>query len=125
MSQLRGRVLVVDDEPQVAGMLNDVLTALGYDVLTAGTGADALRLVPGFRPDVVLLDLTLPGIPGEAVFDCLHAADAHLPVVMLTGNADSERASSVLARGAFDYIAKPFKLDRLRLVVKAALAFRT
>jgi CheY-like chemotaxis protein len=57
-------------------MLNNVLTTLGYVVLVAETGADALRIVPGFRPDVVLLDMSLPGIPGEIVLDCLHAADA-------------------------------------------------
>jgi DNA-binding response OmpR family regulator len=124
MSSSRRRVLVVDDEPQIAAMLNHVLTTLGYVVLVAETGADALRIVPGFCPDVVLLDMALPGIPGEIVLDCLHAADARLPVVMLTGNQDPELTRYVLARGAFDYIAKPFSLARLREVLEAALVYR-
>jgi DNA-binding response OmpR family regulator len=119
-----GRVLVVDDEPQVAAMLNDVLTTLGYAVQVAETGADALCAVPEFKPDVVLLDMALPGIPGEIVLDRLHTADARLPVVMLTGNQDPELARYVLARGAFDYVAKPFSLVRLREVLEAAFAYR-
>src|SRR5262245_50060528 len=124
MPSSRHRVLVVDDEPQIAAMLNDVLTTLGYAVQVAGTGPDALRAVPEFWPDVVLLDMALPGIPGELVLDCLHASDAHLPIIMMTGNSDPELARTVVARGAFDCIAKPFNLTRLRLVVKAALAFQ-
>jgi DNA-binding NtrC family response regulator len=119
-----GRVLVIDDEPQIASMLNDILTTLGYTVQVAETGANALRIVTEFRPEAVLLDIALPGIPDEIVLDCLHAADAHLPVIMLTGNQDPELARYVLARGAFDYIAKPFSLARLRKVLEAAVASR-
>jgi DNA-binding response OmpR family regulator len=125
MPTSRRRVLVVEDEPQVAAMLNDVLTTLGYAVQLAETGADALQAVPEFKPDVVLLDMALPGIPGEIVLDRLHTSDAHLPVIMLTGNQDPELARYVLERGAFDYIAKPFSLVRLREVLEAALVFRT
>jgi DNA-binding NtrC family response regulator len=124
MSPREGRVLVVDDEPQVAAMLNDALTSRGYTVQVAETGVDALRLVPEFCPDVVLLDLALPGIRGEIVLDRLHAADAGLPIVMLTGNQDLELARQTLVRGAFDYIAKPFPLTRLYKTLDAALAPR-
>jgi DNA-binding response OmpR family regulator len=102
-----GRVLVVDDEPQVAEMLNNVLRTLGYTVRLAETGADALRIITEFKLDVVLLDMALPGIPGEIVLDCVHAADSQLPVIMLTGNVDPGLERYVIARGAFDYIAKP------------------
>jgi two-component system OmpR family response regulator len=57
----------------------------GYAVEVVGTGLDALRVAPGFRPDVVLLDLALPVIPGELVLDCLHAGDARLPIVVISG----------------------------------------
>jgi DNA-binding NtrC family response regulator len=125
MPSSRHRVLVVDDEPQVAAMLNDVLTALGYTVQLAGTGPDAIQVVPAFRPDVVLLDMTLPGIPGELVLDCLRASDPHLPIIMMTGTGDPDLPRTVQARGAYDFIVKPFNMTRLRLVVKAALAFRS
>ena len=117
------RVLVVDDEPQVAAMLTDVLTALGYTVQVAGTGPDAIRAVPEFWPDVVLLDMVLPGIPGELVLDCLRASDPYLPIIMMTRGGDPDLPRTVRARGAYDFIAKPFDIARLRLVVKAALAF--
>jgi DNA-binding NtrC family response regulator len=124
MQPSRRRVLVVDDEPPVAAVLKFFLTAWGYTVEVAGTGPDAIRVVPGFVPDVVLLDMALPGIPGELVLDCLHAADAHLPIIIMTGNGDPELPRTVRARGAYDFIAKPFDMTRLRLVVKAALAFQ-
>ena len=117
------RVLVVDDEPQVAALLNDVLAALGYTVQVAGTGPDAIRAVPEFWPDVVLLDMALPGIPGELVLDCLRASDPHLAIIMMTKGGDPDLPRTVRARGAYDFIAKPFDMTRLSLVVKAALAF--
>jgi DNA-binding NtrC family response regulator len=119
-----GRVLIVDDEPLVAEMLQAVVTALGYTARTAATGPDALRMLEEFSPDVVLLDMALPDVPGEIVLDSLHATHPRLPVVMLTGNTDTELARSTLARGAFDYIAKPFKLERLRQVLEAAVPYR-
>jgi two-component system OmpR family response regulator len=124
MPSPRRRVLVVEDEPQVAAMLNDVLTTWGYAVQVAGTGPDAISIVPEFSPDVVLLDMALPGIAGELVLDCLRASDPHVPIIMMTGGRDPDIADSVKARGAYDFIAKPFNMTRLRLVVKAALAFQ-
>src|SRR5215475_4887120 len=99
MPSSRRRVLVVDDEPQVAAMLNDVLTTLGYAVRVAGTGRDGISLVPEFRPDVVLLDLGLPDLPGDLVLECLRASDPHIPVVMVTANTDPALARYTLARG--------------------------
>jgi DNA-binding NtrC family response regulator len=118
------RILVVDDDPQIAAMLNDVLMTWGYAVQVAGTGPDAIRVVPRFRPHVVLLDLAVPGIPGELVLDCLLAADPRLPIIVLTTDqGDPDLAPSVYARGAYDLIVKPLDMARLRLVVMAALAF--
>jgi DNA-binding response OmpR family regulator len=124
MPSPRRRVLVVDDEPQVAAMLNDVLTTLGYAVRVAGTGRDGISLVPEFRPDVVLLDLALPDLPGDLVLECLRASDPHIPVVMVTGNTDPALARYTLARGAFDYVEKRFVVRRLAHVLEAALAHR-
>lgn len=120
----RGRVLIVDDEPQVAAMLEAVVTALGYTARIAGTGPAALSLLPGFQPDVVLLDLGLPDMPGDVVLEQLRRTDPSLPVIMITGNNDDELARHTLTRGAFDYLGKPFKLERLGKVLEAALAHR-
>jgi two-component system, NtrC family, C4-dicarboxylate transport response regulator DctD len=124
MRSPRRRVLVVDDEPQVAAMLNDVLTALGYAVQVAGTGRDGISLVPEFGPDVVSLDLALPDLPGDLVLECLRASDPHIPVVIVTANADPALARDTLARGAFDYIEKRFVVTQLAHVLEAALAHR-
>jgi CheY-like chemotaxis protein len=116
------RVLVVDDEPRVAELLNDTLIHLGYAVRLAENGTEALEIVAAYHPHVVLLDLTLPGMPGDVVLERLRQADPHLPVIAMTGDADPERARATLAKGAVDYIAKPFDLKVLARVVAAAVA---
>jgi DNA-binding response OmpR family regulator len=120
MSNSLGRVLVVDDEPQVAAMLKEMVSYLGYSVELTPTGEDGLRAVAALQPDVVLLDISLPGMSGETVLERLRVTHPHVPVIMVTGNADLEVAQRTLDQGAFDYIAKPFDLVRLRQVLDAA-----
>lgn len=119
-----GRVLVVDDAPQVAAAVRDALVQFGYAVKVARDGSEALGLVPAFQPDVVLLDITMPVMSGLEVLDHLRRHHAEVPVVMVTANQDEGTARGTLARGAFDYIAKPFSLDRLERVVAAAVSGR-
>jgi CheY-like chemotaxis protein len=116
-----GRVLVVDDEPQVVEMLRELLAELGYTVETAGHGAAALQRVPEFKPDVVLLDLQMPGLSGLQVLEVLRRDHPGLPVVIVTGNTDADVARGTLARGAFNYLRKPFDFDVLARVVAAAV----
>jgi DNA-binding NtrC family response regulator len=118
------RVLVVEDERHVAAVLHDALIDLGYTVRLAENGAAALKIAPEYRPDVVLLDLTMPELPGDAVLDHLREMDPALPVIVVTGNTDDERALATLARGAFDYVAKPFDLEVLARILAAAVAYR-
>lgn len=124
MSLSPARVLVVEDEAEVAAVLCDALNDLGYAVALAVDGTEALRLVPLYRPDVVLLDLALPNVPGDIVLGQLRLADPNLPVIIVTGNADIELARATLARGAFDYVAKPFDLEILARILAAALVYR-
>jgi len=108
------RVLVVEDEPDVADMLQELLVDLGYEVEIAVSGQEALGLVPVYRPDAVLLDLNMPGLPGSQVLEQLLRVDPHLPVIIVTGNSDLEVARRTLQQGAFDYVSKPFDLRVLR-----------
>jgi DNA-binding NtrC family response regulator len=125
MSESLARVLVVDDEPDIAAVLRDALIDLGYAVGLAGDGEAALAIVPVYRPDVVLLDLTMPGgLPGDVVLERLRETDPTLPVIIVTGNADVERARSTLAARAFDYVAKPFDLEILARILAAAIVYR-
>jgi DNA-binding response OmpR family regulator len=116
-----GRVLVVDDEVNITSIVEEHFTSLGYHVDVAHDGAAALIQAAAVRPDVVLLDVTMPKVSGDEVLDRLHAIDPTLPIVILTGNADESLARSFLHRGALDYVAKPFQLDTLERVVATAV----
>jgi CheY-like chemotaxis protein len=119
-----GRVLVVDDEPEVCAVLRDALVDSGYIVKTAVSGREALGLMPVFQPDVVLLDVAMPGMSGVEVLDQLRREHSRVAVVMVTANQDEGTARQMLARGAFDYVPKPFDLGMLERIVGAAAARR-
>jgi two-component system, NtrC family, response regulator AtoC len=116
-----GRVLVVDDDPNIGAMLRDLLVELGYVVKNAVRGVEALHLVRVFEPDVVLLDLLMPEMSGAEVLDLLRRDHPTVPVIVVTGNDDVEVARRTLRSGAFDYVCKPFTLDVLTRVVAAAI----
>jgi DNA-binding response OmpR family regulator len=117
-----GQLLVVDDEHEITDLLQEHLRACGYAVDVAHDGLEALQLAAARRPDVVLLDITMPGPDGEAVLARLRAIDPTVAVVMLTGNDDEALARRLLRAGAFDYLPKPFQLEVLERVVAAAVA---
>jgi len=114
-------ILVVDDTSAVREVLKDYLEELDYHVDVAPDGYRALEMVDRCRPDLVLLDLSMPGLHGEDVLACLRLREPDLPVVVLSGNADVSVGRYLLARGAFDYIPKPIHFDYLEQVIAAAL----
>jgi len=116
------RLLVVDDEEHVTAIIEEYFASLGYEVEIAHDGAEALRRAAAVRPDVVLLDINMPGVTGDEALNRLHALDPTVPIVMLTGNADEELARNLLRRGAMEYVSKPFQLDMLDRVVTTAVA---
>jgi len=120
----RHRILVIDDHAAVAEVVRDVLTDLGHTVVLAATAAEALNRLVLEIPDLVLLDLGLPDVPGLDVLDRLRAQWPRVPVVILSGTEDPVLARTALARGAADYMTKPFDLERLRQVVEVVLALR-
>src|SRR5262245_4217105 len=117
-----GRVLVVDDEIEIGAVLRDALVAAGYSVVTALSGQEALGLVSSFKPDVVLLDVFMPRMSGDQVLERLRRDHPHIAVVIVSALEDEAAARALLARGAFDYIRKPFDLALLERVVIAAMA---
>jgi DNA-binding response OmpR family regulator len=112
-----GRILVVDDEPEVLAVLREYLTGRGYAVTTAQSGADAISAMGRGRPDLVLLDLNMPGIDGVEVLRHAREHDPTIGVIMVTANQDLDLARRTLKLGAFDYIAKPFDFTHLERVV--------
>jgi len=115
------RVLVVEDEPQVALLLHDALQDFGCEVRVAVDGHEAVSLVAEYRPAVVLLDLWLPGLPGESVLETLRREVPTVPISIVSGNRDADRARVLLQRGAFDYVSKPFELPILERAIAAAV----
>jgi two-component system KDP operon response regulator KdpE len=114
------RVLVVDDEPQIVRALTTNLRARGYEVDAAGTGEDALRIAADRRPDIVVLDLGLPGMDGIEVVRGLRAWTS-LPVIVLSVRDGERDKVAALDAGADDYVTKPFGMDELLARLRAAL----
>ena len=117
-----GRVLIVEDEPQVGLLVQDTLQEFGYEVRIATDSHEALELLASFQPAVVLLDLSLPGLSGEVGLKRLRREAPKVPVIIVSGNRDEEQARTLLAQGAFDYVTKPFQLLTLERAVAAAVA---
>lgn len=117
----KNKLLVVDDEHLIRWSLEQNLKKQGYEVVTAGSGEDALRLVREEQPDLVLLDIQLPGISGIDVLEKIKEHDEDIIVIMVTANSGLENAVSAMRLGAYDYISKPFNLDEMSIVVKKAL----
>lgn len=117
------RVLVVDDEPNIVLSLEFLMQQAGFEVSTAQDGETALQLVGQTPPDLLLLDISLPGISGFEVLEALRAQDAFkkLPIVMLTAHGREVEREKGLALGADDYITKPFSTRQLVEKVKALL----
>ena len=120
------RVLVVDDEPDLLELVRVNLAQAGYEVDTAQDGAAALERVGRAKPDLLVLDLMLPSIPGTEVCRRLRAdpETASLPIIMLTARADEVDRVVGLELGADDYVTKPFSPRELTLRVAAVLRRR-
>jgi two-component system, OmpR family, KDP operon response regulator KdpE len=114
------RVLVVDDEPQILRALGINLRARGYDVDLAATGEQALQLAARDHPDVVVLDLGLPGIDGLEVIEGLRGW-TRVPIIVLSVRDREEDKVAALDAGADDYVTKPFGVDELLARMRAAL----
>ncbi|HEY3710953.1 MAG TPA: response regulator transcription factor [Amycolatopsis sp.] len=114
-------VLVADDEPAVRAAVADALEVHSYRVITAGDGPGALRAVAEHEPDLVVLDVLMPGLDGLGVCRALRAAGRRVPILVLTARAAAEDRVSGLDAGADDYVVKPYHLGELLARVRALL----
>lgn len=114
------KVLVVDDEPQILRVLRPSLTASGYDVISAASGAEALQSFQAEKPDLVILDLGLPDMDGKEVLRKLRIVSA-APVIVLSARDREAEKVRALDLGADDYVEKPFGMDELLARMRSAL----
>ena len=116
-------ILVVDDEADIRELVSGLLEDEGHSVRTASNSDEALAAIRARRPSLALLDIWMQGggLDGLELLDVIKELDPDLPVVMISGHGNIETAVSALQRGAYDFIEKPFKSDRLVVVVQRAL----
>ena len=117
----KGKVLVVDDAPDTLEIIQKLLRYEGYDVIVASTGEEGVKKVEEERPDVVLMDISLPGIDGTEALRRIRIIDPYQCVIMLTAFATVENAIYALKEGAFDFLKKPFENDHLIHTVNQCL----
>jgi two-component system, OmpR family, response regulator len=116
-----GRILVVDDEPNIVDVVSMALRFQGFEVDTAATGRDALAAVERFRPQVMVLDVMLPDMEGFEVADRLGAQRGHVPIIFLTARDATEDKLRGLSIGGDDYVTKPFSLEELVARIRVIL----
>ncbi|MBY3790854.1 response regulator [Rhodococcus fascians] len=117
---MKVRALVVDDEPQIVRALRINLNVRGFEVVSAATGGEALRVAANFHPDIVILDLGLPDIDGIDVIAGLRGW-TDVPILVLSARTDSADTVEALDAGADDFVTKPFGMDELLARLRAAL----
>ena len=113
MNDRAGRVLVVDDEENITFLLDSALRHFGFEVQVAANGRDALKLVPTFAPDVVLLDVMLPDLDGFEIMRRLRNDGEKVPVLFLTARDAVDDKVRGLTLGGDDYVTKPFSLEEV------------
>ena len=109
------RVLVLDDDPDVRDVLNDFLDGVGFEVATAGSGAEGLRTVESFKPEVILCDMVMPGMSGADVVAALRRENVPIPVIIISGQ------SVTIPQDIFAFIPKPFDFQKLAHTVTTAI----
>ena len=116
-------ILIVDDEPDIRLLIDGVLQDEGYETRGAGDADAAMAAFRVRRPSLVILDVWLQGsrMDGLALLEAFHSEEPHVPVAMISGHGNIEMAVQAIQQGAYDFIEKPFKSDRLLLVVRRAL----
>lgn len=115
---LNRHILIIDDDMYIGNMVEEVLTKEGYSVSRAYSGTEALLMLSDIKPDLILLDLMLPGLSGEEVLPKI----GNIPVIVVSAKADIENKVNLLLGGAADYITKPF--DTKELLARITIRLR-
>jgi len=125
MEAFKGTILVIDDEMDTCEVMRDRLESIGYRVVTATNGTQGLEFLERHTPQLVLLDIEMPGMNGLEVLKEIRKREHDVVVVMITAHGTLERAVQAMREGAYDFIPKPFEPDHIALIVKKALERET
>ena len=120
----RGTILVIDDEPDICELFEQVLGAEGYTVLSAHNGLEGVACNTEKNPDVIILDLKMPKMDGIETLKAIRKTDPEVTVIILTGYGSADTIREALDLNVYEYISKPFENDTIRRVVGEALAER-
>ena len=116
-----GKILVVDDDPQIRRVMKATLVGHNYEVIEARTGEEALETIPKESPNLILLDMNMPGMGGMAACREIRRVAPSLPILMLTIRDNQDDKVEALESGADDYVTKPFHMRELTARVRAAI----
>jgi len=117
-------ILLVDDEPSIIRTLKGLLSDEGYDVLSASNGYEALKIIESESPDLVLLDVWMPGIDGIETLKEIQKNSPHVQVIIITGHGSIETAVQTIKLGAYDLLEKPLSIDKVIVAINNALDFK-
>jgi len=114
-------ILIIDDDDQLRKSFHKLLSEEGYRAQSAASGEAGLELIKRQLPDLVIVDVRLPGMSGLKTFEAIHALESKLPVIIMTAYGTTETAIEATKMGAFDYVLKPFEIPDMLAVIKQAL----
>ncbi len=115
------RILVVDDEPSISWGLSRLVRGMGHTVDVAASAEEGIHLAAGTRPDLLILDVRLPGMDGLTAMEAFGRHLKGAPIIVITAFGDLATAVEAVRKGAFEYVVKPFDLAEIRAVIERAL----
>lgn len=121
----REKILVIDDEPDIGWLFSKILSEEGYKVLTSLNGEEGISKIKKEKPDLIFLDLKLPGMDGIEILKEIRTIDKDLLVIVLTAYETVKTAVEAMKLGAFDYLSKPVNIDRIKTTIKNAIRTQT
>jgi two-component system sensor histidine kinase/response regulator len=122
--ETKPKILIIDDEEVVLDSCTQILKGSGYQIATAPDGTKGLSLLQEFLPDLVYVDLKMPGLSGFEVLEKIHQFDATIVTVVITGYATVSSAVDAMKKGAYDFLPKPFTPDEYRLITRRGIERR-
>jgi DNA-binding NtrC family response regulator len=114
-------ILIIDDDDQLRKSFHKLLSEEGYTAEGAASGEAGLEMIQSLSPDLVIVDIRLPGMNGLETFEAIHVIEPKLPVIIMTAYGTTETAIEATKMGAFDYILKPFEIPAMLAVINQAL----